>query len=248
MSMDSAIRTPRARLARRLAVAAAAAAMLTAAPAALGAGPAAARRATAAECTAWQTTSNRLNVRLTALGHAQLRGRRAYAASRLVGRLANELGGYTSLLAVGCLPLPPLPAEPAGSGSVLSTIPASLLRGFTFTPPQAPPAISQADAEAIAGHGIVRASQLANCSFSALPPGAPVPTLPAPLGSSGPPQPVTVFTFDRDCWIVSLPGPVPATGGPPPRPGQQPAPPRFSQYNLSLVDAQTGAFLMGVAG
>jgi len=229
-------------------VIAAAATMLAGVPLAVGADPPFARRASAAECTAWQARTNHLSVRLKALGHARLHGQRAYAASRLVGRLSNELGGYRRLLAVGCQPLPPLPVQPAGQGPVLSTIPAVLLQSFTFSPPLAAPAISQAEAERIAGGGIARASQLAHCFFSALPPGAPVPTLPPPPGSSGPPQPVTVFTFDRDCWIVSLPDRVPATGGPPPLPGQQPAPPRFSQYDVSLIDAQTGAFLMGVAG
>jgi hypothetical protein len=204
---------------RRLAIVGAAAAMAVATvPVAAGAETGAARRASAAECAAWQAKSNRLTVRLNALGRAKLHGRRAYAASRLVGRLSGELSGYRGLLVVGCLPLPPLPGQPAGAGPVLSTIPAALLENLTFTPPQGDPAISQAEAERIAGGGIVRGSQLAHCSY-----------------------PVGVYAFDRDCWIVSLPGGAVSSG-------PVGSPRSVSVYHVTLLDAQTGAFLIGAEG
>jgi hypothetical protein len=178
-----------------------------------------------------------------ALGHAKLRTRRAQGlASRLVRRLSIELSGYHSLLAVGCLPLPPPPAQPAGSGPVLSTIPAHLLQNLTFTPPRDPPAISQAEAERIAGGGIVRASQLAHCFFSALPPGVPPPPPLPPLpGTTGPAPAVQIYTFDRDCWIVSLPGGAVSSG-------PIGAPRSVSVYHVTLLDAQNGAFLIGALG
>jgi hypothetical protein len=199
------------------------------------------RRASTAECAAWQARSNRLTVRLNALGRAKFHGRRAYAASRLTGKLSSELSGYRGLLVVGCLPLPPIPAQPAGSGPVLSTIPATLLEHLTFTAAQGAPAISQAQAEQIAGRGVVRGSQLAHCSYSPLVPGEPLPTLPPPPGTTGPPQPAGVYTFDHDCWIVSLPG-GDISSGPPG------APRSVSVYHVTLLDAQTGAFPMGAEG
>jgi hypothetical protein len=209
----------RSRLMRRLAIVGAAVAMAIAtAPVAAGAETPAGRRASAPECAAWQARSNRLTVRLNALGRATFHGRRAYAASRLSGRLSGELSGYHSLLVVGCLPLPPLPAQPAGVGPVLSTIPAALLQNLTLTPPQGAPAISQAEAERIAGGGIVRGSQLAHCVF-----------------------PVGIYAFDRDCWIVSLPGGAPSSGPPG-------SPRSVSVYHVTLLDAQTGAFLIGAEG
>jgi hypothetical protein len=245
MSIALAVCSPRRRAGtmRRLAVALAAVAMAVGVvPTAASAEALGPRRASAAECTAWQARSDRLTARLDALGRARLRSRRGQGlASRLSGRLSIELSGYHSLLVVGCLPLPPLPAQPAGSGPVLSTIPAALLENLTFTPPQGAPGISQAEAERIAGGGIVRASQLAHCFYSPLPPGTPLPTVPPPLGTTGPPQPAEIYTFDRDCWIVSLPGGATSSGPPG-------APRRVSVYHVTLLDAQSGAFLMGADG
>jgi hypothetical protein len=104
----------------------------------------------------------------------------------------------------------------------LSTAAAQLLSGAGFSSgsPRSAPLIAQDEAQRLAAKGGEAAigSQLMYCTRAA---------------SAGTP-------FDRDCWIVSLPGCW--HSGPP---GHRV---HFAKDRLALIDAETGAFLIGVEG
>ena len=129
----------------------------------------------------------------------------------------------------------------------LSTVPASSFANVhvALTPALGTAAVSAESAMATAGQfavdGKVLETTFAHCAYSALPPGAPIPVLP-----NG--QKVDVYSFDRDCWVVSLSAAGLSPIGPPPpvgAPAGAPAPATTPYaYNVALIDGVNGNVLM----